>query len=98
MICTDIQAMFEKHEDIEFLKFDRVDNKLSNRPDLHAFMLIDSLVPGNTDMISASEHDEICLEVSPKELVEVATEEQIIDLVRCGIRYDDEYDSLCMFV
>jgi len=94
MDADDLPAFFEKHDD-EFLKFDRVENKLSQRPDLHAFLLLDKLVPGVRDMVSGTEHDEIHLSVEPSELVEVATEEQLIDLHRCGVRCG-EY-GLCMF-
>lgn len=88
---------YEKHE-AEFLKFERVQNKTSGRADLHAFNLLDKLVPGKSDMVSAAEHDEIWLAVSPDDLAKVATEEQIIDLIRCGVRYDNQTDSLALFV
>lgn len=88
---------YEKHND-EFLKFDRVQDKTSGRPDLHAFNLLDKLVPGKHDIISAAGHEEIWLSVSPEELAKVATEEQIIDLIRCGVRYDSDTDSLALFV
>jgi len=88
---------YDKHND-ELLKFDLVQNKTSNRPDLHAFNLIDRLVPGKGDIVSAAEHDEIWLDVSPEDLAKVATEEQIIELIRCGVRYDRETDSLALFV
>lgn len=81
----------------EYLAFERVENKLSTRPDLHAFLLLNQLVPGNRDMICSASHDEIWLEVRPEELAKVATPEQIRDLVRCGVRYDRDNDSLCMF-
>ena len=82
----------------EFLKFAKVENKTSNRADLHAFNLLDKLVPGTCDIVSAAEHDEIWLAVSPDELAKVATEEQIIELIRCGVRYDRDTDCLAMFV
>lgn len=88
---------YEKHSD-EFLKFERVQNKTSGRADLHAFNLLDKLVPGKTDMVSAAGYDKIWLDVSPKELAKAATEEQIIDLIRCGVRYDNSTDSLALFV
>lgn len=91
------KEQYDKYEG-EFLKFERVKDRTSNRPDLHAFNLIDKLVPGETDMVCAAEHDEIWLEVSPEELARVATEEQIIDLIRCGVRYDDGTESLALFV
>lgn len=88
--------MFEKYND-EFCKFENVQNKLSNRPDLHAFILLDKLVPGNSDIVSASEHDEFYLDIDIQKLEQVITEEQIVDLVRCGVRYDTGYDCLSMF-
>ena len=91
------KKQYNKHED-EFLKFERIENKTSNRADLHAFNLLDKLVPGHLDIVAAAEHDQIWLEVSPKELSKVATEEQIIELIRCGVFYDSENDSLSMFV
>lgn len=88
--------MFDEFED-DFLKFEDVKEKLSNRPDLHAFILLDKLVPGKNDLISAAEHDEYYLSINPEELAKVATKDQLRDLHRCGIRHDDSNDSLCMF-
>lgn len=88
----------EKHEG-EFLKFDRVLVRHSSRPDLHAFILLDLLLPNQgTDIVSSSEHDQIWIGVDAEELAKVITEERIVELVRCGIRYDREYGSLCSFV
>lgn len=91
----DLCERFEMYTD-EFLKFDRVRCKVNKRPDLHAFILLDSLVPGKIDMISAAEHDEIFLDVDIEKLNDVITDEQIIELIRCGVRCSDE--GLCMFV
>lgn len=93
----DIHQFFEDHND-EFLKFDRVTDKTSQRPDIHAFRLLDRLVPGNSDMVSAAEHDEIYLDVDVDAVVAAATEAQLIELIRCGVRHDDEFESFCMFV
>ena len=93
------QEAYEKYGDEEFLTFDkRVVNKLSTRADLHAFILLDKLVPGNMDMVCNAEHDEIFIDIDPEELSKVATEEQMIELIRCGLRYDSQTDSLAMFV
>ena len=88
----------DDNSDREFLKFDRVQNKLSKRPDLHAFLLLDSLVAGDSDIVAAAEHDEIFIETCAEKLAAVATEEQIIELIRCGVRLNTSYDSLVMFV
>ena len=94
MTLDELYALFEKHSD-EYLKFERIVAPLSRRPDLHAFILLDRLVPGKTDMISGARHDEIFLDVELDDLAVVATEENIIDLIRCGIRESEE--SLAMF-
>lgn len=92
-----IKEIFDKHED-EFLKFNRVENKRSSRPDIHAFLLLNELVPHESSMVSAAEHDEIFLGVSPDELARcLVTEDQIIELIRCGVRLDSSTDSLMMF-
>ncbi len=90
-----IQDVFDEHED-EFTCFERVENKRSQRPDLHAFLLLDELLPGSGYMVCAGEHDEIFLDTSADKLFAIATEAQIIELIRCGIRYSD--DCFCMFV
>jgi len=95
-----IQETFEKYSDgesDEFLKFDRVKVKLSNRPDLHAFMLLDKIIPGSLNIVGGASHDEIWLEILPCELAERATKEQIVELIRCGVRYDSSVEALVMF-
>lgn len=81
----------------DYIKFEDVKVKLSNRPDLHAFILLDHLIPGTSDIVCAAEHDEFFLSIKPSKLNKVATDEQIRDLVRCGIRFDENTDCLCMF-
>jgi len=98
-----LKEVFEKFED-EFLKFDRIESPLNPRPDLCAFLLLDSIIPPKnnysgkpSDMVCSAEHDEIWLDVCPRDLEKMASEEQIRDLIRCGVRYDDSVESLCMF-
>lgn len=93
----DIAAAFEE-ADGEFLRFERIENPPSNRADLCAFLLLDKLLPEKGDIVSAAEHDEIYLAVDCDELAKVSTQEDIIYLRRCGVRYDVEYNCLCMFV
>lgn len=83
----------------EFLKFDRVENPLHKRRDLSAFLLLEQLVPGKGGpFLAAAEHDEVFLDVDCDALGKVATEADIMTLVRCGVRYSGEYHCLCMFV
>jgi hypothetical protein len=50
------------------------------------------------DMVSAAEHDEIWLDVDCEELAKVITEDQVLELTRCGVHYDSGYDALKLFV
>lgn len=79
-------------------KFERVAVKFTQRADLHAFILLDKLLPSNMDIIRAAEHDEIYFEIDIDELAKVITHEQVLELVRCGISYDSHNDSLYSFV
>jgi AAA15 family ATPase/GTPase len=94
----DLNATFEKHND-DYLKFDRVENKLHSRPDLCAFLLLDKLMPNaGRNMVFAAEHNEIFLDADCEKLAEVATEEDILTLTRCGVNYDGDIDSLAMYM
>jgi hypothetical protein len=76
--------------------FDGIPNKRSQRADLHAFMSLDAWLPGRrSDIVSAAEHDTIYLNIDDADLADLA-DEQLIELARCGVWYDD--DGLCMFV
>jgi hypothetical protein len=93
----DIETTFDKYED-DYLKFDRVSNRLNERPDLCGFLLIDKLLPNaGRNIISATGHDELWLDVDVEKLAQAATEEDILMLVRCGIRYESDFDCLAMF-
>lgn len=96
MTQHEIRELFEQYRD-EYLKFDRVQNPRSKRPDLHAFLVLDELVPRDRDMIAGAEQDEIYLEPDLADLASVVSPEQVIDLIRCGVRISDDGYHLCMF-
>lgn len=77
--------------------FDQIKNPPSMRPDLCAFILLDKIVPGTGDMITASEHDEFFLCTDCEALAQIATAQDILYLTRCGVIYSEEYDCLSMF-
>lgn len=95
----DLESTFEKFDE-EYIKFGHVENPPSSRPDLCAFITLDRLLPGPSgrDLVSAAEHDEIWLDVDTTQLAEVATEDDILLLVRCGVRLDTDIDSLALYV
>ena len=71
-----------------FIKFYCI-NKKSKRKDLHAFNLLDELIPGEKNIIIHTEDGQIYLEIDLEELSEVIKKEQIIELVHCGILCED---------
>lgn len=97
MKLEEMIELFEKYED-DYLEFEKIEIKLHNRPDIHAFILLDKLVPSESDIVSAAEHDQIWLDVEPEDLAKVVTREQVLELRRAGVFYDEETDSLSMFV
>lgn len=89
-----VHELFEKH-DGEFLKFERITDKDRRhpRPDLCAFLYLHERFGGKGDMVCGAQHDVIFLDAEPDQL----TEEDVIYLRRCGVRYDSEVESLAMF-
>ena len=80
-----------------FLRFECVETKKSNRPDLHAFLLLNELFPKNRDMVSGAGHDQIWLDVSEED-IEKLSDENILEISRSGVFYDYESNALSMFV
>jgi len=89
----DLDILFEKHEG-QFLKLKLVENKLNFRRDLHVFLLLDKLTPSDRCMVSGAEHDQIWLDTDLENLAEVITEEQVIELIRCGVMLEDNHLTL----
>ncbi len=98
-MCKRVRKLFEKHEG-EYRQFERVQHPLSKRPDIHALMCLDLLFPsesGESVMIGAVCNDGIYLELN-KEQISSLSENQVIDLTRCGVIYDEERKLLMMYV
>ena len=99
-----LSELFEKHEE-EFLEFDHIANPKHPTPDICAFLMLDEICPATysgsgkvCDIISGAEHDQIYLATDTEKFAEKATEEQVIDLIRCGVMYEEEFESFAMYV
>lgn len=86
---------FEKHTETHHLAGWE---KRTDRADLIGFKLLNTLVPGQRDIIAAAEHDMIWLSIELEDLAGVASEDDVIALLRCGILYDADRESLYMHV
>lgn len=93
----DINDMFNKFKS-EYLKYERIDNPPSGRHDICAFLLLDKLVPSNRNIISGTRYDTIYLDVDINELEKVATKDDVLYLIRCGVQYEYLEDTLFMHV
>lgn len=78
----------------DYKKFDEVKKKLSQRADMHVLIFLDKKFSGKTRMIRCSEHDMYYLNIEPEDLIKNCTKEEIRNLVRAGLVYEDEF--LCM--
>lgn len=81
----------------EYLKFKSVENKRSQRPDVHAFLLLAELFPRSGPLVCCASHDLIFLDVTTKEINNL-TDDQILELTRCGVMYSEDSESLSMFI
>ena len=100
---SNLGEVFEEIEEkyqYDYLKFDRVvKNRLHPLHDICGLLLLYKLVPSiSYSIIIAAEHDVVYLDVDCDKLVEAAMEEDLVDLIRCGVHYDSESGSLAMFV
>ena len=91
----EVKEKFEAVND-EYLKFDNIEKKLSTRPDIHAFILLNSIAPKGRDIISAASHDVIYLDFD-NEMIMCLSDEYILDLVRCGVMYSEGDECFSMF-
>jgi hypothetical protein len=96
-MIDNLEEAFQKVSDAgEYLQFSKIEKPLHRRRDIAAFLLLDSLVPDeNTDIIEGASHDVVWLSINVEKLAEVATEEDILYLYRCGVRLGE--DILEMF-
>jgi hypothetical protein len=87
-------------DDDEYIAFDRVKNPPHPCPDVSAFILLNKLAPldPGRDAVSWAEHDEIGLAFDPEVVAKAATDEDVLTLKRCGVRYDDDSEMFKMFV
>jgi len=88
---------FDEFGDLDYGRedFDSIHNKLSDREDLHAFLLLDSIFPSDKYIISAARHDQIWLCFTEEQLDTLKSSE-ILELVKCGVFIDE--GALSMFI
>lgn len=95
------KAISNEDDGDEYLKDERIrpDRRLHRRPDVNAILLLDKLAGDKAaldrDAICSAAHDQFWLDVDPAAICETATDEDIRDLIRCGVSI--EGDGFYMF-
>lgn len=95
MTNDEIYEMFQQYNE-NYLKFEKIKNKLSSRSDLHALILLDKKFPIDSDrnIIFAANRGIVFLDIKIEDLNKHITKEIIYELVCCGICFDTEYERL----
>jgi hypothetical protein len=85
----ELEATFEEvcNLNCDETAFDKIENPPCKRPDLCAFLLLDRLVPGDESLIYSIGDGEVFLSVDVEKLAQVATREDVLYLVRCGVSW-----------
>ncbi len=96
-MIQDLTAAFALADESD-VPFKDAANKLSNRKDLCAMLLLDKLLPGEGYIIRAAEHDVIYFEVKLDALAAVASQDDILLLCQCGADFDDYNEALILRV
>ncbi len=88
----ELEEAFSRLERENYLKFELIENKFNRRADLHAFILLDKLQPGDRDIITGAEHDKIYLSIDVQTLFDdhALSEDHVRDLIRCGVSFSEE--------
>ena len=90
-MIDNLETTFEKYAD-DYSQFEKIEKPLHRKRDIAAFLLLDELVP-NEDypIICGATHDVVWLDTNIEKLAEVATEEDILYLSRCGVRLGENW-------
>jgi hypothetical protein len=102
MTLDELENFFEIHND-QFLKTDNIKKRMSPRPDLCAFLILDELqfrsnfVKSYGDIVTHAEHEIIYLGVNLENILSVITEADILDLIRCGVCFNSDESCFTMF-
>lgn len=79
------------------LLFREIEEKYSEKRDIHALCLLDRVFPGTENLIEGSEANQIWFSI-PLEKLETLSDQQIRELDATGVFYDEEFKCLSMVI
>ncbi len=89
--------LFDTHDN-KYLDFEGIENPPSSYRDLCGLLKLSQLLPSRKpgQIVTGAGHEAIYIRCDLDKLAKVATEDDIIYLIRCGIRYDEDGSALMM--
>jgi len=95
----DLHEVFARLND-EYLEFKEIDEslKISKRPELCVMLYLDKLLPDGDGLLESCDHERVFLQFDCDKFAEIATEDDVRFLLRCGILYDVESEKFYMNV
>lgn len=81
-----LEFNFKKHKK-SYQQFGCIEDPPSRRPYICALIHLDKLVPDTKELFNGYVGINLILGVDPEKLAAVATEQDILYLIRCGVRY-----------
>lgn len=86
--------LFKHYHEQDKLSFINVSDKLSDNKHLHAFFLLQSLVPSKRNIIAKADYDTVYLDFVAEDLLDMITDVQIEEFAACGFNYNNANDFL----
>lgn len=96
MTCT-TQEFFEKHAE-EYLAHAKDPDLSGIVHDFYIFSKLANYAVPHRDLLVDARYEEIYFSVDPEQVYRDLPEEEMIRLIRCGLRYSAEHECFCMFV
>ena len=99
MTLKELSELWEECEEHQS-DHERPANSYFAADDLNAFMLLWKLSEGpKKDVIADASHDQIWLSFDPERVAKVITQDQVEELVACGVHLDvEDVEGFYMFV
>lgn len=99
MTRDELVRLFAEYDKTDFLEdWKIVGDQPSGRWDLCGLIRLDKLCPGKSYILGGASHDMVYLDADLDELAKVASPEDVLYLVRCGIVLTEDSDCLALFV
>ena len=99
MNIQELKKLFKKHSENEYIEFEKVENKKSKFADIHGLLLLEEKFPPNEishGILDNFDYETATINIEIEEDNIPLTENDIIELLRCGIDYDEDLECLTM--